>query len=635
MILVNLLETGKEFYQSGRYELYDSGRYERAIEYFDKAKQVIEYVDKHEDKDPIFCQILDDKAVSLNYLGKYKEAEECADEAIGIDGNDAKALAVKAEALNYLGESSNAKICADKAIDISENTDNAYYAWFVKGYALDYDGYHDEAIKCFEEAIKYCPDDAVEAWIAKGIALNYKNSYNEAIRCFVEAIKLGKKNIIARYQDLAYAYLNMSVSLYNLETNKEISKEVREEVSNCLTEAKSYADKSISDLEGNKEKVLFDCCLTEAKSYADKSISENPNDAHAWMIKGASYFKLGYYDMAIQSYDKIIMDINPEFDLAWCLKGYALNYLERYEEALKYFDEAIKINVDNNNADNNNADPDYYMGKGISLNGLEKYDEAIKYFDKAVIESAYQDVVFFLKGVSNYSNHWYIEALDDFGKVSCHASLDGQKHISIGACYYSIGLVEEARNEYKAAIKSNPKLAEAYYNLGVLNNNDGKTDIARKDFENCLGIDRKFTKAKEALEKLDSPSSTSDWFKWWFSNGEGKKVFGIILILSIFALIIFVIATNTYTIYHNQNMASNMDNQSSASQLLGINQNILSSTITGIIIMVGLLIVILVLPSLRRVKVSYIELEPVTIDTKIQQHMDAITSKVKFSMQSF
>jgi tetratricopeptide (TPR) repeat protein len=180
---MNFLETGKE--------LYESGRYERAIEYFDKD----------EDKDPIFCQILDDKAVSLNYLGKYKEAEECADEAIGIDGNDAKALAVKAEALNYLGESSNAKICADKAIDISENNDNAYYAWFVKGYALDYDGYHDEAIKCFEEAIKYCPDDAVEAWIAKGIAL--KSSIKKKIETFVNLeliiIKYVPCLLISRY----------------------------------------------------------------------------------------------------------------------------------------------------------------------------------------------------------------------------------------------------------------------------------------------------------------------------------------------------------------------------------------------------------------------------------------------------
>jgi tetratricopeptide (TPR) repeat protein len=318
---------------------------------------------------------------------------------------------------------------------------------------------------------------------------------------------------------------------------------------------------------------------------------------------------------------------NPEFDHAWCLKGYALNYLERYEEALNYFDEAININPE---------DSDYYMGKGISLYGLEKYDEAIKCFDKAVEkESTYQDVVFFLKGVSNYGKQWYMEALDDFGKVSCHANLDGQKHVNIGACYYKIGLVEEARNKYKAAIKSNAKLAEAHYNLGVLNNNDGKTDIARKHFEKCLDADRKFTKAREAFEKLDSPSSTSEWFKWWFSNGKGKKAFGVTLVLSIFALIIFATYIfYTYIFYNNQNITSNAVNQNITSGP-DISQSILSSTITGITIMIGLLIVILLLPSIRRFKVGYIELEPVPIDTKVQQHMEALISKVKFGMQSF
>jgi hypothetical protein len=137
------------------------------------------------------------------------------------------------------------------------------------------------------------------------------------------------------------------------------------------------------------------------------------------------------------------------------------------------------------------------------------------------------------------------------------------------------------------------------------------------------------------LEKLDSPSSTSEWFKWWFSNGKGKKAFGIGLILSIFALIIFAVAGNTYVFYVNQKIASNAANQNITSQFLGLNQSILSSTITGIIIMIGLLIVILLLPSIRRFKVADIELEPVPIDTKVQPHMEAITSKVKFGMQSF
>jgi tetratricopeptide (TPR) repeat protein len=203
----------------------------------------------------------------------------------------------------------------------------------------------------------------------------------------------------------------------------------------------------------------LDCCLTKALSYSYKSIEKNPNDAHAWMIKGIYFFKVGFYEMAIECYDKIIMDINPEFDFAWCLKGYALNYLERYDEALKCFNEAIKTN---------SQDADYYMGKGISLHNLEKYDDAINCFDKALtLESTYNDIVYFLKCASNYGNRQYVQALKDFKEVN-DIDLEDQKHINVGACYSSMGLEEEARNEYDAAIKSNPKLAEAYYNLGEI-----------------------------------------------------------------------------------------------------------------------------------------------------------------------
>jgi tetratricopeptide (TPR) repeat protein len=566
-------------------ELYKSGKYEEALKHFEQAKVDI-------------CKILEEKCISLIYIGKYEEAEKCAGEAENKNCGEyenALALAIKAEALSYMGKSPDAIELADKARDKArilppeDKKDIDCYACFVKGYALDYKGHHDKAIECFDKAIECCPKDSpLEAWIGKGIALNYKNCYDKAENCFNEAIKLGDGKE-GRYQDIAYAYLNKSVSLYNLQRDKEEFK-----------------------------------CLTKAISRSEESISRNPNDAHSWMIKGASYSKLRSYDVAILCYNKIIMEINPEFDHAWCLKGYALNYLERYEEALNYFDEAIRINP---------KDPDYHMGKGISLYGLEKYDEAIICFDIAEhLESAHshtRDVVSFFKGECNYGKELYSKALYDFKNVGSDAKLAGQKHNNIGACYHKKGLVKEARDEYELAIKSanksNSKLPEAYYNLGVLNNDDGKTDIARKDFENCLKEDGKFTKAREAMEKLDSPSSTSEWFKWWFSNGKGKKAFGIALVVSIFALIIFAVAAITYT-YTNQKITS---------QDLGNNSSVFSPAITGITIMTGLLIAILLLPSIRRFKVAEIELEPIPIDTKVQQHMEALISKLKIGIQSF
>src|SRR5215204_3333443 len=150
-----LLEEGRE--------LYNSGKYEEAIKCFDKAKDVD------------ICEILEEKCISLNYIGKYKEALKFADEAIEkCNGyENALALAIKAEALGYIGNYLDAIANADKAIRLSEKNkyeDLVCYAKFVKGYALDYHGKHDEAKERFNEVIqnKECHDEHVEALIGKG-----------------------------------------------------------------------------------------------------------------------------------------------------------------------------------------------------------------------------------------------------------------------------------------------------------------------------------------------------------------------------------------------------------------------------------------------------------------------------------
>lgn len=227
---MSLIDEGKK--------LYRSGKYEDAIKHFDQAKV------------GDICEFLEEKCISLIYMGKYKEAENCADEAIRNkceEYENALALALKAEALGYMGKSSKAIEYADKAIELSQkNKDIECYALFVKGYALDYSNKHNEALECFNNAInEYCQEkEAVEALIAKGIALNYKcmirkdkdkdkNCYEEAEKSFDRAIKIcdDDKNKSARYQDIAYAYLNKSVSLYNLERDKG-------EVLKCVRKAK-------------------------------------------------------------------------------------------------------------------------------------------------------------------------------------------------------------------------------------------------------------------------------------------------------------------------------------------------------------------------------------------------------------
>ena len=55
--------------------------------------------------------------------------------------------------------------------------------WFNKGVELAGLLKHQEAIKCFDKAIKIDPNHA-DAWYWKGLALRSIGKYDEAIKCF-------------------------------------------------------------------------------------------------------------------------------------------------------------------------------------------------------------------------------------------------------------------------------------------------------------------------------------------------------------------------------------------------------------------------------------------------------------------
>jgi tetratricopeptide (TPR) repeat protein len=188
--------------------------------------------------------------------------------------------------------------------------------------------------------------------------------------------------------------------------------------------------------------------------------------------------------------------------------------------------------------------------------------------------------IMFNSGQSKFQMGDFSGALDDFRKVS-FSLLDGQKHNNIGLCYYKMGIYDESEKEYLAAIKSDSNLTEAYYNLAVLYNAENKVERARMLLANCLRINRNFHLANAGLKRLQS-AGQADWYEWWFDNKKIRKVFGTSLIGFILALI-GLFGYLSFNRVENPSLA----------------------------IPIGFLILILLLPSLRKVKVGLFEMETV------------------------
>jgi tetratricopeptide (TPR) repeat protein len=89
--------------------------------------------------------------------------------------------------------------------------------WFNKGLGLSELGRHDEAIRCYENALESDPP-YVAAWSNKGNSLNKAGRFKEAIRCCDKALELEPlkarawyakapaEDILSRWREAALSY---------------------------------------------------------------------------------------------------------------------------------------------------------------------------------------------------------------------------------------------------------------------------------------------------------------------------------------------------------------------------------------------------------------------------------------------
>lgn len=195
-------------------------------------------------------------------------------------------------------------------------------AWNNKGIALLKLEKYQEAIECFDKAIKITGSS--QAWSNKGEVLKNFGKNHEAIECCDKAIKLNPKNFLA--------LTNKGSALGNLGKQQEAiecydkSLEINP---NCDL---AWTDKGVALVKLEKYQEAIECC--------DKALEINPRNFVAWNNKGDTLKNLGKYKEAIECCDKAI-EINPRFFAVWNTKGDVFYKLERYQEAIECFEKFI------------------------------------------------------------------------------------------------------------------------------------------------------------------------------------------------------------------------------------------------------------------------------------------------------
>ncbi len=170
-------------------------------------------------------------------------------------------------------------------------------------------------------------------------------------------------------------------------------------------------------------------------------------------VKSRVYFCL-FILMAIWSVPQAFSneDANIHFNKAMDLSG-----SENWEAAIPEFQKSLALDPDNSRAQAN---------LGVAYSRIDKHKEALLLYEKA-LQMGYDNAMFrYFRGLS-------------FAKVN---------------------LLDEAVEEINLALDKDPRLLEAKYDLGIIYQMQGRSDLAREQVKKIYPVNRKF--AKKLLDKI-------------------------------------------------------------------------------------------------------------------------------------
>ncbi|MCB0410618.1 MAG: tetratricopeptide repeat protein, partial [Flavobacteriales bacterium] len=229
-----------------------------------------------------------------------------------------------------------------------------------------------DALNIYEKLLDY-PIFA-KVWLKKGITSRCLNKHQEAITCFDKALKIDNKDV--------EIYYHKGMSLFELnKTEKAID---------CFDKALKI-DENYADTWYQKG-----LCYTKLEQHekAQKCYSNavqiDQRHTEAWSKKALSLTMMNQYDEVVNCYDQMLkLDRNNK--IIHYNKGLALAKMNRHKEAVSSFTRCLRI-------DKEDVRSNYH--KGISLLGLNKHKHALACFNEVTKKDPNYAEAWYHKGIS-------------------------------------------------------------------------------------------------------------------------------------------------------------------------------------------------------------------------------------------
>jgi tetratricopeptide (TPR) repeat protein len=428
----------------------------------------MEYSGNYDDVNGLYEEALDLATIDD------EECIRCYDEIIGINSGEGMAWRGKGLALGRLGRPQEAIDCFDKALeidpydDISQRSKNIELeeikaidtmthsldvtSLVTKGLDLHADGKDEEAIQCYDKALKINPNDE-SVWENKANALGSLDKDEEAIQCYDKALEINPENDYA---------LAMKASHF-------VTLEKYEEAIQCYDKALEINPENDRVLAMKDQLTKFhESYLSDLQKVKDRNL-ENISDPSNAFMEGMALLELKKYEEAISYFKKAIPSPEVDGGLGMCLRK-----VQKYDESITYFDKALSVEPENEM---------YLSMKGFSLHDLKRYDELVIHLTKLLKINPLNDSAWNNKGIALFELSKYDEATFCYNKALEIVPDESIYLSNKGECLDKLSKYPESISCYERALEKDPNNEEIQKNLDSVKaklSNDSSSETDEK-----------------------------------------------------------------------------------------------------------------------------------------------------------
>ncbi|MCP4373506.1 MAG: tetratricopeptide repeat protein [Deltaproteobacteria bacterium] len=249
----------------------------------------------------------------------------------------------KAAALDELRRFEEAIATSDLAISLANQVNYQEYilaaAWGNKANALKHLQRFDEALICYNEGLRYEPNDE-KGFYNRGHLFRLLERWEEALHDQEQALHINPRSVLA-----------LSEKGFLLLLRQERYSEALE----CFQQARIVTDRNLLQIQDQMTLYSHTFELEHVGRYKDALwyyevlTLISPNNPAYWIAKGSCLLNLGQYEASIKFADRAI-DLDADEYMPWINKAVAYHNLGNYKDALKSAEKVLQLNPDHKNA---------------------------------------------------------------------------------------------------------------------------------------------------------------------------------------------------------------------------------------------------------------------------------------------